>query len=91
MDRPTAIRRTGPAGHLDRAAERAGQAASRTARRIWDPLIDRHVAEADRVTPPRDTTPADGETGVAMTLAAWGSLIAYGLLMGLVIFVWGAR
>lgn len=96
MDRHSDIRQhvrvPGAGGHLARATERAGQAASRTARRIWDPAIDRHLAEADRTTPPEDDRDQLAEhTSVPMTVAAWASVAAYSLLMGVVAFVWGVR
>ncbi|WHP18809.1 hypothetical protein [Cellulomonas sp. ES6] len=45
--------------------------------------LDRQVAEtAERLAPP---------TSVALTIGAWASLIAFGLLLGLIVFVAGAR
>lgn len=79
-------------GHLARATERAGQAVSRTARRIWDPAVDRHLDEADRTAPAEaDRDQLVEYTSIPMTVAAWASVAAYGLLMGVVAFVWGAR
>lgn len=42
------VRHPGAGGHLSRATQRAGAAASRVAGRLWGPRIDRHLDVADR-------------------------------------------
>lgn len=81
--------RTPPGGHLARATERAGQGAPSTARRLWDPAIDRHLDEADRATAcaEADRDQFAEYTSIPMTVAAWASVVAYGVLLGLLVFV----